>query len=442
MGWSMTEVLLIPDFVYVKGAFSAGLGVLMKDDTITAVGPEADLLCQAPHAYRRSLEGQALLPGCVNSHNHSFQSLVRGFGDDLPFLEWRARGIYKYSLNLDADGLYVGALLAFGEMLKNGITTVCDFFYLNSQSNDNANAIIRAARDVGIRLQLARCFYDWDGAPKSYRETIDQAKTNARALFRQHEGARDVSIAIAPHSPHGASAEMVKAAVEVQRELGCPMHIHVAEEKFEVEDTLKHYGTTPVRWLKDLGALSEKTVCVHCVWIDHEEIRILADAGASLAYNPSSNMFLGDGITRITEMLSAKINIALGTDGGCSNNRVSIFDEMRMTSLLQKVRHIDGAAISAEACFPMGNQNGGRALRQPIGEIAPGMRADLVAIDLRDLSLQPANHLLKNVVYAMSAHAIRETIVGGRTVYENGTLLKMSEEDILAKVVGLTKDWQ
>src|SRR5205823_10156091 len=146
----------------------------------------------------------ALLRGCVNSRNHRFQSLVRGFGDDLPFLEWRARGIYKYSIHLDAEGLYVGALLAFGEMLKNGVTTVCDFFYLNAQGNDNANAIIRAARDVGIRLQLARCFYDWDGAPKAYQESVEQAKANARALFHQHAGARDVSIAIAPHSPHGA----------------------------------------------------------------------------------------------------------------------------------------------------------------------------------------------------------------------------------------------
>src|SRR5262249_51631373 len=161
--------------------------------------------------------------------------------------------------------------------------------------------------------------------------------------------------------------EMIKAAIEVAKELGCPMHIHVAEEKFEVDETLKAQGKTPVRWLRDLGAIFDKTVAVHCVWIDDEELRILADAGARLAYNPSSTMFLGAGITKITEMVEAGIEIALGSDGGCSNNRVSIFDEMRMVSLLQKVRHLDGAAIDAETCFPMGNKNGGRALGQPIG---------------------------------------------------------------------------
>jgi 5-methylthioadenosine/S-adenosylhomocysteine deaminase len=438
----MAEALLVPDLIYAEETFHAGFGVVVKDDTIEAVGPVEPLFARFPGAVRRRLEGEALLPGCVNSHNHSFQSLVRGFGDDLPFLDWRARGIYKYSIHLDAEGLYIGALLAFGEMLKNGVTTVCDFFYLNNQANENANAIIRAARDVGIRLQLARCFYDWDGAPKSYQESIEQAKANARALYAEHQGARDVSIAVAPHSPHGASGRMISAAVEVAKELGCPMHIHVAEEKFEVDETLAAHGRTPVRWLRDLGALFERTVCVHCVWIDDEEVKMLADAGVSLAYNPSSNMFLGDGITKITEMLKADIKVALGTDGGCSNNRVSVFDEMRMVSLLQKVRHLNGAAIAAESCFPMGNANGGRALGLPIGEIAAGMRADFVAIDLGDLSLQPTNHLLKNVVYAMSAHAIRETIVGGRTVYRDGRLTKMSEDAIRARVVGLTNSWE
>lgn len=442
----MADVLLAPDLLYSSSApslagFVPDQGVLVRGDTIAAIGARAELGRAHPDATLRRLEGQALLPGSVNSHNHSFQSLVRGFGDDLPFLEWRARGIYKYSLSLDTQGLYTGALLAFGEMLKNGVTTVCDFFYLNEEANDNANAIIRAARDVGIRIQLARCFYDWEGAPRSYQETVEDAAAHARALFAEHQGARDVSIAVAPHSPHGASERMVRAAVEVSRELDCPMHIHVAEEKWEVEETKAAYGLTPVRWLRKLGALHERTVCVHCVWIDDEEIAMLRDAGASLAYNPSSNMFLGDGITRITEMLRAGINVALGTDGGCSNNRVSVFDEMRMVALLQKVRHLDGAALSAEESFPMGNRNGGHALRQPIGRIEPGQRADLVAIDLGDLSLQPNNHLLKNVVYAMSAHAIVETIVGGETVYRKGELLKIDQSEIRRRVVELTRAW-
>jgi 5-methylthioadenosine/S-adenosylhomocysteine deaminase len=152
-------------------------------------------------------------------------------------------------------------------------------------------------------------------------------------------------------------------------------------------------------------------------------------------------MFLGDGITPITEMLGAGVNIALGTDGGCSNNRVSIFDEMRQVALLQKVRHINGAAIRAESCFPMGNANGGRALGLPVGRIEAGHRADFVVLDLDDLSLQPNAHVLKNVVYAMSAHAIEETIVGGKTIYRNGELMTVPEAAIRERVRSLTHSW-
>lgn len=435
------DQLLSPELLATDAGFQAHQCVLVRGDTIEDVGSSDDLVRRYPAVGLRRLPGRALLPGCVNSHNHSFQSLVRGFGDDLPFLEWRARGIYKYSLNLDAEGLYVGALLAFGEMLKNGITTVCDFFYLNNQANQNARAVIRAATDLGIRIQLARCFYDWDGAPKTYQETPAIAQANARALFAEYAGDRLVSIAIAPHSPHGASSEMIRAAVNIRDELGCPMHIHVAEERWEVDEVKAAHGTTPIRWLRGLGALSERTVCVHCVWIDEEEIRMMSDASCSLAYNPSSNMFLGDGVTRLTEMVAAGVNVALGTDGGCSNNRVSIFDEMRMASLLQKVRLLDGAALGAEAAFFMGNRNGGAALRQPIGRIEPGDRADFVVLDLGDLSLQPQKKVLKNVVYAMSAHAIKETIVAGRTVYKDGKLLSMDESEIRDKVERLTASW-
>jgi 5-methylthioadenosine/S-adenosylhomocysteine deaminase len=441
----MSEQLFVPELLPVPThssiTFTAGLAVCVEGDTIREVGPADTLKKQHPSAVVRTLPRRALVPGCVNSHNHSFQSLVRGFGDDLPFLEWRARGIYKYSLHLDAEGIYVGALLAFGEMLKNGVTTVCDFFYLNNQRNENARAVIRAAQDLGIRLQLARCFYDWDGAPRVYQETAAEAERNVRELFDAFACDPRISIAIAPHSPHGASSAMIQHATKVSRELGCPLHIHVAEEKFEVEETLAAHGTTPVRYLEKLGVLGPKTVLVHCCWVDQEEVERIGKSGSSLAYNPSSNMFLGDGITPITEMLASGVNIALGTDGGCSNNRVSVFDEMRQVALLQKVRHINGAAIAAESCFPMGNINGGRALGLPVGKIEPGYRADFVVLDLDDLSLQPNKYVLKNVVYAMSAHAIEETIVGGKTVYRNGELTTVPESVIRARVEALTATW-
>ena len=130
------------------------------------------------------------MPGTVNTHNHSFQSLLRGIGDDLPFLEWRDRALYRYSPRLGADDMATAALFAFGEMLLHGVTTVCDFYYLNAQGNDHASATIEAARRLGIRIVLARCFYDWDGAPAAYRETIPQAVANFEALHARYQRSR------------------------------------------------------------------------------------------------------------------------------------------------------------------------------------------------------------------------------------------------------------
>ena len=160
-----------------------------EDGAIVRVGEPAEVLASAPGARRIDWARRAMVPGTINTHNHSFQSLLRGIGDDLPFLEWRDRALYRYSPQLDADDMATAALFAFGEMLLHGVTTVCDFYYLNAQGNDHASATIEAARRLGIRIVLARCFYDWDGAPAAYRETIPQAVAQlrgaARALSRQ-----------------------------------------------------------------------------------------------------------------------------------------------------------------------------------------------------------------------------------------------------------------
>src|SRR5206468_623775 len=190
--------------------------------------------------------GKLLLPGTVNIHCHTFQSLLRGLGDDLDFMAWRDRVLYPFSTRLDREGIYLGAAFAFAEMLLHGATTCVDFFYLQDEGNDNAEAVIQAARDVGIRLVLARTMYDWEGAPTRYRDK--------------------------------------------------------------------------------LGVLGERMIGVHCVWLDDEEVRLMGERRAGLAYCPSSNMILGDGITRITELRAAGVRVGLGTDGGCTNNRLSVFE--------------------------------------------------------------------------------------------------------------------
>jgi 5-methylthioadenosine/S-adenosylhomocysteine deaminase len=384
---------------------------------------------------------RAMLPGTVNAHNHSFQSLLRGFGDDLPFLQWRDRALYRYSPKLGTDGVYTGALFAFAEMALHGVTTVCDFFYLNDGGNDNARAVIRAATDLGMRVVLARCFYDWDGAPKMYRETVPEARAHFAELHREFRGHARVSVQPAPHSLHGASEAMIRAGVECAREAGVPWHIHLAEEKYQVEDAVKAYGTTPLRVIAKLGLLDRDLIAVHGCWFDETERATLAGAGASLAYNPNSNMFLGDGVTDIVDLVARGARVALGTDGGCSNSRVSVFDEMRACALLQKVHRCDGQAIDAETCFRMGTAGGGDVLGLPIGRIAEGQRADLVFVDLDDPSLWPEQSLEKNLVYSLSARAVTDVFVEGEAVVRDRRLVKVELAEVQRRVRELTHDW-
>src|SRR5439155_16572755 len=190
--------------------------VLADGGLIVAVGDPAAILAdpRAVGATRIDWSRRAMVPGTINTHNHSFQSLLRGIGDDLPVLEWRDKALYRYSPKLGARDMETAALFAFGEMLLHGVTTVCDFYYLNAQGNEHASATIEAARRLGIRIVLARCFYDWDGAPAAYRESVPQAVAHFEALSKRY---RDpdrhlVTIQPAPHSQHGASPAMTEAA--------------------------------------------------------------------------------------------------------------------------------------------------------------------------------------------------------------------------------------
>jgi 5-methylthioadenosine/S-adenosylhomocysteine deaminase len=429
-------VRLVPDLVLVDGAWRADHAVLVTGGRIAAVQAAGAAL---PDDVR--LPGKALLPGGVNTHNHTFQSLLRGLGDDLDFMGWRDRVLYPFSQRLDREGIKVGALLAFAELLLHGATTCVDFFYLQDEGNENAEAVIEAAREIGIRLVLARTFYDWEGAPKRYREGPADAARRTRELIAAHRHDETCLVQPAPHSPHGASPAMIRAGWDVAESEDTRFHIHVAEGRYEGERTLKEHGATPIRYLDRLGVLGPRMIGVHCVWLDDEEIALMGARGAALSYCPSSNMFLGDGITRIPDLLRAGVRIGLGTDGGCTNNRQSVLEEMRMTSLLQRVRLLDGTALPAERAFAMGTRGGAAILGLEAGEIAPGQLADLVAIDLDDPSLHPPNDLLKSVVYAMSPRAVTDVWVHGRRVVADRTIASLDQRALMARVRDVTRGW-
>lgn len=409
-------------------------GLLVRDGLIEAIGPTAELAKVAPEAEGTDFGQLVLLPGTVNAHNHSFQTLLRGRTEDRDFFAWRDV-LYRYGGQMGPEQLEVGSLLTYAEMLLRGVTTVVDFFYIHNQSNAGARAAIRAAERLGMRIVLARCMIDGSVPPAAYRESVDSAIERTRELASELHGHDTASVIPAPHSVHNASAAMLEAGARLAEELDCSWHIHVSEGRYEVDRCRQEHGLPPLAWIDSLGALSERTCIVHGVWLEASEIELLANRGGKLVYCPSSNMFLGDGITPLPDYVRAGVTVALGSDGGCGNNRVSVFEEMRMASLLQSVARLNPAAVSARDTFEMGTRNGAAVTGLPVGELASGRLADFVAIDPDDLSLQPGLDLLANVVYSMDSEAIRHVYIHGRAVLAERRLVGgVSVEEIRSRL--------
>jgi 5-methylthioadenosine/S-adenosylhomocysteine deaminase len=438
MPTSHARRILAAEQTMVNGRFEPGLAVVVEDGRIARACPMAEL---APDEAVERFPRRLLVPGTLNAHNHSFQSMLRGIGDDCDFFTWRDRALYAYTPYMDEQAVYYGARFAFAEMLRAGVTTVCDFFYIHRDGNVNDHAVIRAAQDLGMRIVLARTMYDWEGAPKEYQEAIPDAVTRTRELWQAFQGRDDVHVCPAPHSPHAASPAMIQAGSALAEELDTRFHIHVAEGRYERDTIHERYGMTPMRWLESLGIAMGRMTAIHCVWLEEDDIQLMGERDTRLVYNPASNMFLGDGVTRVVDMLAAGVTIGLGSDGGCSNNRVSVFDEMRTCALLQKVTHLNSEVVPAETVFAMGTAGSADTLGLPAGRIMPGNYADFALLDMDDPSLQPPFSYVKNIVYSMTPQAIREVIVGGRNVYCDDEPLLVGWDEVLGGLRDVMRDW-
>jgi 5-methylthioadenosine/S-adenosylhomocysteine deaminase len=386
----------------------------------------------------------ALFPGTVNAHGHAFQNLLKGFADDRPFDAWRDEVLYPYSERLDAEAIYAGALFAFAEAMLAGVTTTVDFFYLHDGGNDNARHVMRAASDLGIRLVFARTFYDVDAptrAPARYREEPRAAARRCIELAEEYANDPLVSIQPAPHSLHAASPETIALALEVAERLDVPCHLHLAEARYEREQVLDRYGTTPVRLLEREGLLGPRLLTIHTVHVDDEELDMLAASGTGVVHCPGANAFLGDGIARVPEMLARGVRVALGPDGGCANNRQNVFDEMRMAALVAKARLEDGAALDAPTVLRLGTKGGAELLGVRAGALQEGTSADIVALDLDDLSLQPIGTLERQIVYSMQQRAIARVMVAGETVVAGGRTIGVEPGAIRRRIADVTDAW-
>ena len=374
-----------------------------------------------------------VMPGMVNGHAHTFQSLLRGIADDVDFDRWRDEALYPSARWLTPEDIETGALLAAADMLLAGVTTVAEFFYLNDQGNAMAASVIDALSRLGIRTVFGRALYDGASAPARYRERPLDAYDRVLALANRYDREPLVRVVPAPHSLHAASSEMIRLGAEAAERLDSVFTIHVAERRDEVEMVTRQTTRTVARQLESLGALSARAVLVHGVWLEPSDLRLVAERGARVVHNPGANAFLGDGIAPLVEMRALGIPVALGTDGGCTNSRLSILDEMRAAVLMQRARHNDGGLLTAADAFAMGTAMGASVFGLEAGVIAPGALADLCALDLTDPGLMPERDPLSLIVYSAQSRAVRRVTVHGRDRVVEGRLVGIERQELVAR---------
>ncbi|MFL5846896.1 MAG: amidohydrolase family protein [Solirubrobacteraceae bacterium] len=428
--------------VFAEDTWIVDGAVAHEDGVIATTGTAQAVRAAHPEAEVDDWGDVAIVPGGVNGHGHTFQVLVRGFGDDLRFADWMGGLVHPTAATLDRTALETGALFDFAEMVRFGITTAVEFFYLHDNANDNAMAVIDAGRQVGLRTVMARCMFDADPGPARYRETPEEFERNFRELAAALDGDPLAHAQPAPHSVLGTSAAMLRLGAELAAEFDVPLHIHLADNAGEVAVSRERFGASPIGYLDELGVLDERTLAVHAVAVDEDDLDLLAKTGATVVHNPSTNAFLGGGIAPVVAMRDRGIPVCLGTDAGGANNRQSLFEEMRMAALLAKAVARDGSVFTAEEALLMGTAAGGRALRLPVGRLAQGYHADLVAVDLTALSMQPRATATHNLIYSMQPDAILRVAVGGRVIVERGEVLTTDVDRIAARVNELTAGWK
>jgi len=298
--------------------------------------------------------------------------------------------------------------------------------------------VAEAFTECGIRSVAAQGIIDFPapGVPDPGRNVAA-----AEEFIERWQGKNSLlTPAVFCHSPYTCSPETLQRAKELARRKNVKFFIHLAETRAEVEQVRKQHGTSPVRYLKNLGLLDRDTICVHCVWLEQEEIEILARTGAKVATCPQSNMKLGSGIAPLKEMLDAGISAGLGTDGCASNNRLDMFFEMDMCAKIHKVKDLDATVLPAAKVLQMATIDGARVLglEDDIGSLEPGKKADVALIDCRQPHLQPF-YDPGILVYAANGGDVATSIIDGKLVMLDRKILTFDVEEVMLKVRKLVK---
>src|ERR671923_1042099 len=422
--------------------------VLIEADQIVAVG--CKLSCP-PGTEELNATGHLILPGLANAHTHAHNNLLRGLADN-----WTLEDLLTHGPALNGgrtpEDHYLAAAIGAVEMLKTGCTAAYDLFMsVPAPSREVVEAVVRAYIDVGLRAVLPPAVADavffrvvpdlFKTLPPDLRQTVEQIQAdptegllqlieNTLRLWHGAAGGR-IRAAVAPTIPGQCSDDFLSGCGRLAQDYGVGLHTHLAESKVQAVYAQRHWGTTIVGHLADLGLVRPGFVGAHGVWLTPDDIQRLADAGAAVAHNPASNLKLGSGIAPTREMLNHGLTVGLGTDGSMCSDNLNMFEAMRFAALVNKVRfpHDQDNWVGAREVYHMATQGSARALGlvDDIGAVAPRRKADLVLLRANSIFLQPLNQPLNALVYAETGADVMTVLVGGRVVVDNGRVLTVDE---------------
>ena len=400
--------------------------VVIHDGKIADLGPIEQMNHKYQAQARFKLDHHALIPGLVNAHSHVSMSLFRGLADDLPLMEWLEKHIWPAEARwVNEEFTHDGTLLAAAEMIKSGTTCINDMYFF-------PDITARVLDQAGMRACVGLIMIDFPTVWAADTEEYLRKGLEVHEHFRNNSR---ISNAFAPHAPYTVSDAPLQRINTLAEELDIPIHMHVHETAFEVQQAEAQNGKRPLQRLKDLGLLNPHLMAVHMTQLNDEEIALMAGANASVVHCPESNLKLASGFCPVKKLLDAGVNVALGTDGAASNNDLDMLGEMRSAALLAKAVAGDASALPAHQALRMATLNGAKALglEQHIGSIEIGKSADLVAVDLGQLSCQPVYHATSQIVYAASRDQVKHVWVAGHQLLNNGVLTTIDEQQAIAK---------
>jgi 5-methylthioadenosine/S-adenosylhomocysteine deaminase len=437
--------------------------ILVDGDRIAAIGHNIP----APDG-AQVIDGtdRLVMPGLVNAHLHSWEAMFKGRYDNMPLELWM---LYSYPIlgctPLDARLIYLRTMLVGIESLKNGVTCVVDdIIEMPGQSMEALSAAFQAYDDLGMRANVSgnimnKPFTDTipyanEILPKKLLEQVnkltlptteDFLNFSKEALSRFQDKNGRLRYVIAPSGPQRCTDDLLAAAHELALKHGTPYHIHILETKTQAVTGREFYGKTLIRHMHDIGALSERTTIAHSVWVTDEDIELMGKARCSVAHNPISNQKLGVGIAPFRKLMDAGVNVALGTDGICSNDTARMLDVMHVAAILHKVTSPNYKLWpTADEVLRAATIGGARSamIHDQVGSIEIGKKADLVIFNTKSINFTPLNDLRNHVVYCENGASITTVIVNGEVVVKDGALARVNETALLDELRSYVPEFQ